>query len=103
MNITDFKPTQQSTNTPKDDLGNISNDDLNKVKDEYGDLVTFFLSKYGNMDEEELVGEMLKIVAKKKQEGTFDAGKIRQVANQIAPILNDEQRVKLQNLLNYLD
>ena len=62
-----------------------------------------FVSKYGEMSEAELMSEMLKLVAEKKKDGTFDAEQIKLVAEQVAPLLDDEQRGKMYNLLKFLD
>ncbi len=103
MDITEFKPnTNQNEPKEKADYSRVEQEELDKVKDEYGDMVELFLTKYGDMSEEELVKEMLKIVASQKRNGTFDAQKIRMAAEKIAPMLSEEQRVKMLNLLNYL-
>ncbi len=69
---------------------------------DYQGLAEEFLKKYGSMDESQLLDEMLKLIKKQKQEGKFDAEQIKKAAMQIAPLLNDEQRAKMLNLLNYL-
>ena len=81
----------------------IETDEFKQVENEYGDTVRDFLSKYGEMEESELLAEMLRLIAEKKAEGTFDAEKIKALATQIAPLLNAEQQEKMYNLLKYLD
>lgn len=110
MNIKDFcenskkKVEHKEKIVSKDNLEEITQtEEFKKVENEYGDFVQDFVSKYGEMEEQDLMSEMLKLVAEKKAEGTFDADKIKQVATQIAPLMNDEQRNKMNNLLKYLD
>ena len=81
----------------------IETDEFKQVESEYGDTVRDFLSKYGEMEEGELLAEMLGLSAEKKAEGTFDAEKIKALATQIAPLLNSEQQEKMYSLLKYLD
>ncbi|MBQ8762375.1 MAG: hypothetical protein IJZ26_03610 [Clostridia bacterium] len=76
---------------------------MEQTQAEYGDLVNEFVKRYGNMEEEQLMSEMFKLIQQKKQEGTFDANQIRKAAEQVAPLLTDEQRAKMYSLLNYLD
>lgn len=81
----------------------IETDEFRQVENEYGDTVRDFLSKYGDMEESDLIAEMLGLIAEKKAEGTFDAEKIKALATQIAPLLNAEQQEKMYSLLKYLD
>jgi len=81
----------------------IPDEALKKTQDDYNDLIELFLSKYGKMSEDELVQEMLKLIAEKKANGTFDAKKIKDLATRVAPMLTDEQRAKMYDMLNYLD
>ena len=76
---------------------------MEQTQAEYGDLVNEFVKRYGDMEEEQLLSEMFKLIQQKKQEGTFDANQIRKAAEQVAPLLTDEQRAKMYSLLNYLD
>ena len=92
-----------NSNTNADFEKIIETDEFKQVENEYGDTVRDFLSKYGEMEENELLAEMLRLIAEKKAEGTFDAEKIKALATQIAPLLNAEQQEKMYNLLKYLD
>ncbi len=110
MNIKDFSANetkidnqQQNKKIPKNIEEITETDDFKKVENEYGDFIQDFVSKYGQMEEQDLLTEMLKLIAEKKAEGDFDAEKIKQIANQIAPLLEPEQQEKMYNLLKYLD
>ncbi len=105
MNISDYKST-------KIDAESIKNEDLEELKKspefqrverDYGDVIQDFINNYANLSEPELMQEMLRLIAKKKQEGTFDPNTLRDVAKVVAPMLDDEARAKMYTLLNFLD
>jgi len=105
MNISDFKST-------KIDAGSIKNEDLEELKKspefqrverDYGEVIQDFINNYANLSEPELMQEMLRLIAQKKQEGTFDPNALRDVAKVVAPMLDDEARAKMYTLLNFLD
>ena len=81
----------------------IREEDLKKTQDDYSDLIQLFMNNYGRMSEDELISEMLKLIQQKKAEGTFDGKKIRELAERVAPFLNDEQRSEMYDMMNYLD
>ena len=100
MNITDYASTQ---NKLTDSVEKISKtEEFKSVENDYSDLVEKFLANFGKMSEEELLAEILKIVAEKKKDGSFDREKIKSIVEKIAPLLNDEQRAKMKNLLNFV-
>ncbi len=62
-----------------------------------------FINNYAGKSEPELMQEMLRLIAIKKKEGTFDAQKLRDLAKVVAPMLDDEAKAKMFGLLNFLD
>ncbi len=100
-NTTISEPEQDEKQKKIEEITN--SDEFKQIEDDYGDAVRDFISRYGEMSEPELLSEMLKLIAEKKREGTFDAEKIRQLAESVAPILTPEQREKMYNLLQYLN
>ena len=54
------------------------------------------------MSEGELITEVFKIINEKKRNGTFNPDEIDQLASIIAPMLNDEQRQKMQQLIDLI-
>jgi len=101
MNISDFKADNSQDEW---DIEKIKqSEEFHSVESEYSDLIEKFLLNYGKMSEEELMAEMLKIVAEKKKNGTFDANKVRTLADVLTPFLNNEQVAKMKNLLNFLE
>lgn len=111
MNIKDFGYQNPTNPTKNDDNPNKKYDfeeikktkEFKAVEDEYGDFVKDFLNNYSQKSESELIQEILKLIAQKKAEGTFDADKIKQLAKVIEPLLDDEQKAKMYTLLKYLD
>ena len=81
----------------------IREEDLKKTQDDYSDLIQLFMSNYGTMNEDELISEMLKLIQQKKENGTFDGQKLRELAERVSPFLNAEQRSKMYDMMNYLD
>ena len=75
---------------------------LKQYTADYSDLVNLFLSKYGSLDEDELISEMFKLINQKKQEGTYDAQQIKNLARKVEPFLNEEQKLKMEELFKLL-
>ena len=99
-----IKSAQANSFTQNADFEKIlESDEFKKVENEYGDIIQDFVSKYGEMDEADIISEILRLIAIKKQEGTFDPTLIRNLATQIAPMLNEEQHAKMNYLLSILD
>lgn len=110
MDIKDFSKTQSGSNSQinKDEIKSKyeqikETPEFKQVEADYGEFVQDFINNYGDMSEAELMQEMFKLIQQKKAEGTFDAQKIRDLAQVVAPMLDAEQRAKMFNLLNYLD
>ena len=77
--------------------------EFKQVQNDYTDVIEDFIENYSNRSEEELISQMLKLIAQKKAEGTFDAEQIKNLANTIAPLLTEEQREKMHSLLRFLN
>lgn len=56
------------------------------------------VDKYGGRSEQELIGEL----AAAKRSGAIDPGELASVAGRIAPMLNDEQKRRLESVLRQL-
>ena len=95
--IKDFVATDQSKKNE-----NPTQQQLEKTKADYSDLIELFLSKYGDMDEDELIAEMLKLIEQKKQEGTYDPQQLKQLAQNVSPFLDNQQKQKMEDLLKLL-
>ena len=77
--------------------------EFKQVQSDYIDMVEKFVDNYSSKSEQELISEMLQLIAKKKAEGTFNPNEIRKLSNIIKPLLNEEQQSKMNNLLKFLD
>ena len=84
---------------------NLSNEEkstLDDLKGKYGDDIDNLINKFNGMSEGELITEVFKIINEKKRNGTFNPDEIDQLASIIAPMLNDEQRQKMQQLIDLI-
>ena len=95
--IKDFKK-EEKTDIKKE----IPNPKLQQTQEDYADLIELFLSKYGYMDEEQLIAEMLKLINIKKQQGTYNAERLKELASRVTPFLDEQQKQKMESLLKYL-
>lgn len=93
--IKDFKPTSEQKTTPTEE-------ELNQTKADYSDLVELFLTRYGDLSEEELISEMLKLIEQKKQEGTYNPTQLKELAKKVEPFLDYQQKQKMEELLKLL-
>lgn len=59
-----------------------------------------YMCKYSNLSQEELMKEFLKVSNEKKRNGGFSASEINNIKSTLAPFLNDEQKLNLDNLIN---
>lgn len=105
MNITDYKSENiKEESITKDDLEEIKKTkEFQDIERDYGGVVEDFIKNYANKSEPELMQDLLRLIAQKKREGTFDAQKLRDFAKVIAPMLDDDSRAKMFGMLNFLD
>ena len=54
------------------------------------------------MSGDSLVDELLKVTKQQKEEGNFDKTQIENTYNMLYPMLNDEQRKKLDSLIKMI-
>ena len=105
MNIKDYKSTvDKEENITQDDFEELKKSkEFQDIERDYGDVVEDFINNYADKSEPELMQDLLRLIAQKKKEGTFDAQKLRDLAKVVAPMLDDEARAKMYSLLNFLD
>lgn len=60
------------------------------------------VDRYGGKSEDELMRELFRMTGEQKREGSFDAAAMRKTASSIMPMLNAEQRQKLEAILDKL-
>ena len=97
--IKDFVPTQEKEGQKQ---LNITKTDLQQTKEDYSDLIELFLSRYGDMDEDKLIAEMLRLINEKKKQGTYNAQELKMLDEKVKPFLDAEQTAKMEELLKYL-
>lgn len=104
MNIRDYTANFNTDSDKKSTFEDIKNSkEFKDIERDYGSVVEDFVNNYADKSEPELMQDLLKLVAQKKREGTFDIQQLRNMAEMIAPMLDEEQRAKMFNLLNFLD
>lgn len=79
MNIKDFRKTEQSE------------EDIRQTYE-----------KYKGFSQNQLMEELIAMVKKQKSEGTFDKDRIEYMLKAIAPNLTQEQRERIDSLLDML-
>lgn len=60
------------------------------------------ISKYEGKSEDEMLIELMKMVDKEKKEGSFNIDAISNFARTAAPMLNQEQREKMEAIIKQL-
>lgn len=81
---------------------NISESNLNENQKKQFDTLKSMAKNYEGKSENEILGEIKKTVAKGKQDGSLTDSKINEIAGQISPMLNAQQKAKLDILLKSL-
>ena len=102
MDIKDFKDVNLNDfveNIDNVKLDRKEQDAMETLKEQYGTQVEELINKFQNLSEPELITELFKLINQKKQNGTFNPQEIDNIAKIISPLLTDEQRDKMNNLL----
>ena len=60
------------------------------------------INRYSGFSEDMLIKELLNETGRQKAEGSFDADALEQGVNAIAPMLNEEQRRRLYDIVGML-
>lgn len=76
--------------------------DVQGVNDDMCADMNTLLGKYGNKSESELMNELKTVTSQQKRDGTYDGAAMREAMQRIMPMLNDEQKKKLQSITNQL-
>ena len=69
-----------------------SKEDLQKIVD-----------KYSGLSSDELMREFLRMTAEKKKNGELDHSELSNIKNTIMPYLDENQKAKLNSLINMVD
>ena len=105
MDIREFyKSTQknQSSNSSSQHFASNStnSNNTNSKKDfgEYEDMI----NKYKDLPQNELMAELVNQASSLKQQGKLDNNTLSQISSTLAPMLNDEQKQMLNNIIERL-
>lgn len=71
---------------------NLSQDDLEKL-----------INKYSSYNQNDLIGEFMRLTYEKKRNGELSASDIDNIKRTIIPFLNDEQKNNLEKLLSMVE
>ena len=96
-NINDFVKEGQNNN-----LDEVQQKALDNLKQEYGPQIDDLIGRFQNMSEAELITEVFKIINEKKRNGTFNPQDIDNLAKIISPLLNEEQKKKMEQLIQLI-
>ena len=92
--------SKEVTNEIESNAVGLSSESFDRSYDKksFSDLI----GQLSGKSENELMRELSDLTSIKKAEGTFDIDSIQQSAKRIAPMLNDEQRRRLNEIINNL-
>ena len=106
MDIRNFNNTNDINDfveqVSKEQLSSEEQSKFEDLKGKYGADIDNLIDRFNGMSEGELITEVFKIINEKKRNGTFNPDEIDQLANIIAPMLNAEQRQKMQQLIDLI-
>lgn len=80
---------------------NYCNEHKNNPEDA-GKQVESLYNTYKGKTEDELLEELIKHVAKQKQNGTYDYDSLQSLISKITPYLTNEQKAKLNEVLKQI-
>ena len=80
----------------------VNENDLNNEQKDQLERLKSMAKKYEGKSEGEIYRDLSQAVEKGKKDGTITNEKMSGIASQIAPMLNNEQRKKLESLMNSL-
>jgi catalase len=102
-NIEHIKNSKENASVEPDQksLGKIENEFSQSHPEQYEDIKKAY-DKYSNMEEQDLMSELIKTTQAQKEAGTLDEEQIKSTYNMIYPMLNDEQKKKLNELIKVI-
>ncbi|MCR5808018.1 MAG: hypothetical protein K6G56_00495 [Clostridiales bacterium] len=91
------KSLRESLKTESAESKNANRDEFNSRAD-----VNTLINEYSGMSENELMQELISATARQKAEGRFDGESLKKGVNAILPMLNDQQKKKLYEIIGRL-
>ncbi len=89
--VNDFKKKAEEF---KKDFKEESKEEFNSYEEAY--------NKYSGMQGSDLMKEFLKMAEEKKKDGSLNDGKIRDLYNSLAPMMGEEEKARLEDILNLI-
>lgn len=86
----------------EDNLKNISNESKTTNTAEKQNLENL-INKYSSYSEDKLLSEFIKLTIEKKSRGELTKDELSNMYNVISPMLNSEQKKKLNELINMVE
>lgn len=81
---------------------NVNENNLNKEQKQQFDKLKGMAKQYEGKSDAEILKDLSKAVEKGKKDGSLTNEKIDNIASTIAPMLNNEQKAKLQKLMGVI-
>ena len=103
MNFKDYLRQQKYNEAKKAEQPNSYSDNTKSSNNDYSKQdVESIINEYADKNENELMGELLREVAKGRANGTLTNADIDNFYEQAAPLLNTEQKKKLDNIIRII-
>lgn len=97
QHASDQNETSSAPNTSNKDFEKLINDDPQKVEN-----IQENLKKYQNMSQSDLMSELIKEASRMKQNGSLNDNSLNVLKSTLMPMLNDQQKNMLHNILNQI-
>lgn len=97
-NIRDFADGRRKVNSD----GGRSTDSFGSKLDVDAETAEAFAKKYQGKSEAEIADEIKRVAAQGKADGSLDMNRIENFAESLTPVLNREQKKKLDEIMSFL-
>ena len=103
MNLKDFsqKYTAKIKENVEKTVEEIEKEVKSENKEEYEEIKSMY-EKYNDLSQDELEQELFSMIKTQKENGTFDAQSIQSTYQMLLPMLNDEQRERLEHYMKLI-
>lgn len=75
-----------------------ANINIEDIKDEKVQGVEEVIEKYGNKSEDELMGDLERMIGEGRRDGTFSEDMLDAFVQNVMPMMDEEQRKRLENI-----
>lgn len=95
-----MKRTLRSNTNNSNNTANVNENNLNNEQKQQLNKLKGMAKQYEGKSDTEILKDLSRAVEKGKKDGSLTNEKIDNIASTIAPMLNREQKAKLQKLMN---